>query len=99
MKEEVQIKGLLDEFKHESESLRSDLDHFRPTSNSTSTIQVNAGGIGVWLAVTCCLLAVLAVVFMSLVVLDQRREIDDLNHHLTAIYMLAPHLRPDEDSE
>lgn len=61
-----------------------------------STITLNAGGVGVWIAVSAC--AVMLAVNMALLALlvAHDRKIDDLRHHLTAIYMLAPHLKPED---
>lgn len=43
--------------------LRDTLGAMRPNSGVASTITINAGGIGIWLAVTCCcvMLAAMAV--------------------------------------
>lgn len=36
---------------------------------------------------------------LGLIVLDQYRQIADLRHHVTAIYMMAPHLQPKEPQD
>jgi nitrogen fixation-related uncharacterized protein len=79
------------------------------SNTSASTMTINAGGVGVWLAVTACAVSVavtmVAVVFGALVVSmqsgqisDQKQQIARAQDHLTAIYMMAPHLKPkDQD--
>lgn len=69
-----------------------------PVSNA-ATITVNAGGVAVWFAATCCAVALVASAFLALMVHDQAREIDRLNDYLSAIYMQAPQLRPKEASQ
>lgn len=72
-------------------------------SNAASTINVNAGGIGVWVAASACAVSVavtiVAVIFGALVIIDQGRQIGRAQDHLTAIYAMAPHLKPKEDNE
>jgi hypothetical protein len=65
-------------------------------STNTATITVNAGGVGLWLAVTCCVVALVASAFLALMVHDQARQIDRLDDYLNAIYAQAPHLKPKE---
>lgn len=84
----------------EVEGLKDDLDRLRRNIDravvGNSTINVNAGGVGVWLATTCCIVSVVACGFLALTVFDQNRKIDDLEHYLNAIYMMAPQLKPEE---
>ena len=94
---ESEFEGLIEDFRKESQGLRRELG--RQSNSSASTININAGGFGVWMATTCCLVSVIACGFLALLVFEQKREIDDLNHYLNAIYMMAPHLKPDEESE
>jgi hypothetical protein len=78
--------------------------------NNTTTVNVNAGGVGVWL----CLTALLVVCVVSVVTASERakdvarqdKEISDLrddvqtlNDYLSAIYMQAPHLKPKEPEQ
>lgn len=62
----------------------------------SSQIVVNAGGVGVWLAATCAGLCFVMVVVLAMLYVDHSRKIDDLSHYLNAIYMQAPHLKPEE---
>lgn len=66
------------------------------TNANHATISINAGGLGVWIAITACLvmLAVNAILVVTLI--DHGRQIDGLDDKLTATYMMAPHLRPPE---
>jgi len=61
-----------------------------------STITLNAGGMGVWLACTCCAVMLACNVFLLSLYLDQQRQIASLNEYLAAIYMMAPSLKPEK---
>jgi hypothetical protein len=66
----------------------------RPANTGNqSTITLNAGGVGVWIAVSACavMLAVNVVLVVTLVSHD--RELDDLRHYVNATYMMAPELQ------
>jgi len=71
-----------------------DLDVLMPRTSSNSTLTVNAGGIG--LGVALILFAFMAGLNWSLntQLSDQNRKIDRMQEHLNAIYMMAPHLKP-----
>lgn len=64
---------------------------------SNANITFNSGGIGLWIAVTCCvvMLALSICLGAGLAVLFQKY--DRMQDHLSAIYMMAPQLRPRED--
>lgn len=61
-----------------------------------SNIHLNAGGIGVWVASTCCVVMLACNLFLLALYLDQQRQIASLNEYLSAIYMLAPSLKPEK---
>lgn len=74
---------------------------------NTTTVQINAGGVGVWLcttalAVVCALSIVMAVVSRQEAqrrdddIRELRTDIKALNDYLAAIYMQAPHLKPED---
>jgi hypothetical protein len=65
-------------------------------AGNQSNITLNAGGIGVWLSATCCLVMLACNVFLLALYLDQQRQIASLNEYLSAIYMLAPSLKPEK---
>ena len=69
------------------------------TGVSNATIAVNAGGVGVWIATTCCLVMLATNIFLAAIVLDHARKIDDLGDYLNAIYMMAPQLKPSKKEE
>ena len=64
---------------------------------SSSTINLNAGGIGVWIATVACGVMLGIGILGATIIVDQQRKIDDMQHYLNAIYMQAPSLRPSED--
>lgn len=63
---------------------------------STSNININAGGVGVWIATTACAVMLAINMFMVALYLDQQQQIRDLDAYLSAIYMMAPSLKPPE---
>lgn len=91
----------------EPDNLQSELDRLdsllrslQPQSRVNSAqITVSAGGVGVWIAATASILCLFAVMVLTMLYIDQRREVDDLGDYLNAIYMQAPHLKPKEESE
>ena len=72
-----------------------DLDAILPRSASKSEININTGGVAVWVALA--MFAFMAGLNWSLnaQLSDQNRKIDRMQEHLSAIYMLAPHLKPE----
>lgn len=72
------------------ERVRRDLDVLLPRNHNAATITVNAGGIGVWIAVTCCLMSLVVNVALGFAMLNQARKIDELNAYVTATYMISP---------
>lgn len=64
-------------------------------TGNQSTITLNAGGLGIWLSVTCCVVMLATNLFLVALYLDQQRQIASLNEYLAAIYMLAPSLKPE----
>ena len=75
----------------------------RPGNSSNATIHINAGGIGMWVAVTCC--AVMFVLGVSMAVLggmaytSTQQRLDRMQDYLNAIYMQAPQLKPKETNK
>lgn len=68
-------------------------------NSSVSNITFSAGGVGLWVAVTCCVVMLAANVFLAVIVMDHSRKIDDLGDYLAAIYAQAPHLKPAEGTQ
>lgn len=77
-----------------------DMRMSHPAAGGGSNIQVNGGGIGVWIATVCCALMLGVSAVSAMVILDHSRQISDLRDHLTVIYAQAPHLKAkaEEDS-
>jgi hypothetical protein len=88
----------MDDLPHIRDLLLEARDLMAPrTTVGSSQIVVHAGGIGVWIAATAAVLCLFAVLVLTVLYVDQARQIDDLNHYLQAIYAQAPHLKPTED--
>ncbi len=71
----------------------------------TSTISINAGGVGVWVAVTCCLVMLSLLLLGSLWASHEMMRYDQemqarkdenskMTAYLQAIYVQAPQLNP-----
>lgn len=58
-------------------------------NTSASTITVNAGGIGVYIAVTCCAVMLAVNVLLIAVIVDHSRKLDRLQDYVTATYMIS----------
>lgn len=72
------------------------LETVKPNAGSgvgTATITINAGGIGVWIAVTCCLVMLIIGLLGGFIYINQSRKIDQMQDYLNAIYMQAPYLK------
>jgi hypothetical protein len=69
----------------------------RPPQSSAASVQINAGGIGVWLATTACLVMLAVSILLALEVWQIRQQTREMQHQLNAIYMLAPHLKPEPE--
>ncbi len=68
-------------------------------SGNQSTITLNAGGLGVWVCVTCCAVMLACNVFMIGLYLDQQSHIRDLDAYLAAIYQQVPWMKPKEEAK
>lgn len=66
---------------------------------NTARIEVNAGGAGIWIACTLCIVMFTVNIGLLAMFINHDRKIDDLNSYLNAIYMLAPHLKPEAEKE
>lgn len=63
---------------------------------SASNIHINAGGIGIWICSTFCALCLMASLFTLYVVSEIKQNDRDQGNQLNAIYMMAPHLKPEK---
>lgn len=62
-------------------------------TGNQSTITLNAGGVGVWIAVSCCAVMLAVNVVLVGIIVSHERKLDDLADYIHAIYMAAPSLR------
>lgn len=70
------------------------ISNHRDGSQNVSHINIAAGGVGVWAAVTCCAVMLSLNMVLALMFLDLNRKYDRMQDHLSAVYMMAPHLKP-----
>jgi len=79
-----------DLLKHEIDRAEDLRKSFQAAGNSSaSTITVNAGGIGVYIAVTCCAVMLAVNVLLIAVIVDHSRKLDRLEDYVTATYMIS----------
>ena len=95
MMDRAEIRETLDK----ADELVTELKAFRnlsPDSGNVTQFTVNAGGIGVWMCVTACAVMFVVTVGVGILFLDLSRKYDRMQDHLSAIYMMAPQLKPKE---
>lgn len=79
-------------------------------NNSTATIQVNAGGVGVWVATTCAVVMLACLFVGGFWVMrefnrldtelgDRKAENESMRSYLSVIYQQLPSLREHEKKE
>lgn len=76
------------------DQLTSAMSEGRSHSGGKAEIHVNAGGVGLWVAVTCCLIAVILMSTCFVLFLNLDRKVDRALDYQTARYMMAPHTKP-----
>ena len=81
------------------ERVRRDLDAILPKNASTSVIAVNAGGVGVWIATTACVVMLAVNLGLMFMLFSHERKIERMQDHLNAIYMMAPSLKPADEEK
>ncbi len=62
-------------------------------SSGNATITVNAGGVGLWIAVTCCVVMLAALIPGALALYWVAMDSRDRGHQMNALYMSVPGLR------
>jgi len=102
----VDEKSQIQRFESATEKLDRALEFYQevhkplPNSNSSaSNIHVNAGGLGIWVCSTFCALCLMASLFTLYVVSEIKQNDRDQGNQLNAIYMMAPHLKPEKNHE
>lgn len=70
----------------------------------SANIQASAGGVGLWLSVTCTLIMFVVVILqahdkarMAEDIRELRQDYDEMQAYLNAIYQQAPQLRPKQE--
>jgi hypothetical protein len=92
-----------DEFDRKYDLLKHEIDRAEDlrksfqgaTNTSASNININAGGVGVYIAATCCAVMLAVNLFLIAIIVNHERKIDDLGDYIHAIYMVAPSLKPE----
>lgn len=98
MMEAAEIERTLEK----ADELVSELKAFRnlsPESGNVTQFTVQAGGIGVWLCVSACAVMFVLTVVVGMLFLDLSRKYDRMQDHLSAIYMMAPQLKPADNGK
>lgn len=93
MMDRAEIRETLDK----ADELVTELKAFRnlsPESGNVTQFTVNAGGIGVWICATACIVMFTLTVVLGVLFMDLSRKYDRMQDHLSAIYMMAPSLKP-----
>lgn len=103
--------GDIERFSDAIERFNKVLDRMGDTRNiGTANVNINAGGVAVWISATCCI-AMLVATMVGAIWLgrefgsmesanhQQDKRISDLNDYLSAIYMQAPQLRPKDEKK
>jgi hypothetical protein len=76
------------------ERLGQEIGANRDSANNIATVNVNAGGFGLWVSTTCCAVMLAVNLCLLFALTDHSRKIERLEDYLQAIYAQAPHLRP-----
>lgn len=69
----------------------------RPASSSVITVQ--AGGVGLWVSVTACVVMLFMNVALLFTVLDHSRKIDRLEDYLQAAYRSVYQPEPHQETQ
>lgn len=77
----------------DNEALHILRELIRPRPEQVANVNVNAGGIGVWIATTACCVMLAVSILLALELWQIRQQTREMQHQLNAIYMLAPHLK------
>jgi len=79
----------VDELDHRIERLEKLAKEGSRGVSSASHITVNAGGIGVYIAVTCCAVMLAVNVLLIAIIIDYGRRIDRVEDYSYAAYMIS----------
>jgi hypothetical protein len=91
--------NLQDELRYELDRLEKLLPPRRQSSGN-ATINVHAGGVGMWISTTCCAvmfaLGIAMAVIGGIAYTSTQQRLDRMQDYINAIYMMAPNLKPKE---
>lgn len=65
-------------------------------TGNQSTITLNAGGMGVWIAVSACAVMLAMNLALLAMLVTHDRKIDELQDYIHAVYMMAPQLKQEK---
>lgn len=82
--EQGELVAALNRFSDKADAL------LRTGNNNNAKITVNAGGIGVWVSVTACLMMLAVNMMVIALFVTHDRKISAMQDYLNAIYMQAP---------
>lgn len=87
------LADALDRFSRKADEL---LSH---GNRNTAKIEVNAGGVGLWIVCTMCFMMMAMNIGLLVMFINHDRKIDDLGDYVNAIYMMAPSLKPEDQKD
>jgi hypothetical protein len=77
-----------------------DPDFLQPRSTSSaSNININAGGVGLWIAVTCSIVTFVAVVIGAFFYVDQMRRVDRIQDYFNVQYQQQQTVKPTKETK
>ena len=67
-------------------------------NQNVTTVKLEAGAAGIWICATACAVMFVLTVVTGILFLDLSRKYDRMQDHLSAIYMIAPSLKPKDSN-
>ena len=83
----------MDELDHRIERLEKLAKEGSRGNSSASNITVNAGGVGLWVAITCALVSSLMAVIVSIMFIYVLIKTDRIGDYQAVIYQQLPEIR------
>jgi len=90
---ETRIRGMEQSVKDIKDSLER-IGSSSGGSQNGNNININAGGVGVWICATTSLVSLVLCGLMAVMFLDMNRKYDRTQDLLSVIYQQAPWLKP-----
>lgn len=66
---------------------------------TNQTVTLSGGSFGIWVSAFAAAVCFLMFCVVLILFVNHDRKIDSLNDYISAIYMAAPHLKPEEKKE